>query len=813
MGSFIKDIRYGVRGLAKRPAFTLVAVITLALGIGANTAIFSIINAVLLRPLPFAESERLVVPLGGKDEQVELSALSYLDFADWRAQTQTLEYVAAYQRAGTLLPRDDGEPELIIGANIDADLFPLLRVQPALGSSFTRAQDQAGAAPVIVLGYNLWQRRFNSDPHIIGKQIKVGSSSATVVGVMPADFRFPAQAKRTDFLRPLAQVLGEGTKRRSSYSLPVVARLKPGATLEQAASEMRVIGQSLEQQYPDEGFRLGARIITLQEATVGNIRTSLLVLLGAVALVLLIACANVANLLLARAATRHREMAIRTALGASRWRVARQLLTESLLLATLGGVVGLLLGLWGVDLLVAISPINIPLLHKVGLDPTVFAFTAGVSLFTGVLFGLAPALSVSRVGMQDALKESGRGGGDGRTRQRLRSLLIVGEVALSLVLMIGAGLLIKSFTLLREVNPGFDARNVLTTSLSLAKTKYPEAERQRQVYDEIVSRMSGLPGVESAALIHPIPFGGSSTANTFLIGGRPAPRPEDKPIANYRTISSDYFKTMSVPVLRGRSFTDRDGPHTALVVIVNESFARRFFAGAEVLGQHIAIERGDTDTATHPVREIVGVVGDVRHEGLDTEAGPEFYVPYQQAPEPRMDLVVRTTASNMTAIAAGMRDVLKQIDKEQYVPAVAPLTELIGESMARRRFDALLTGVFAGVALLLATVGIFGVTTYAVTQRTREIGVRMALGAQRRDVLRLVLGQGLQLILCGIGAGLVAAVALTRVLTAMLYGVKPTDPLTFISVSVALVMVALLACYIPARRATKVDPLVALRYE
>ncbi|HKR59807.1 MAG TPA: ABC transporter permease [Pyrinomonadaceae bacterium] len=813
MGSLLNDIRYGARGLLKSPVFTLLAVTTMALGIGANTAIFSIINAVLLRPLPFIESERLVVPQGGKNDKVETSVLSYLDFSDWRAQTKTLEYITAYQRSGGLLRQNYGEPELITGANVDADLFPMLRVYPVVGNVFTRAQDQAGAAPVVVIGYNLWQRKFNSDPHIIGQQITIGNTSTTVIGVMPSDFRFPVTARQTDFLRPLAQALGEGTKRRSSYQLPVVARLKPDATVEQATAEMTVIAQNLEQQYPDEGFRLGARIITLHDATVGTLRTSLLVLLGAVGLVLLIACANVANLMLTRAATRHHEMAIRYALGASRWRVAQQLLTESLLLSTLGGIVGLLLGMWGVALLVAANPVNIPLLKDVGLDSTVFAFTAGISLLTGILFGLAPALSGSRVGMQEALKEGGRGGGDGRTGQRLRSILVVAEVAISLVLLIGAGLLIKSFTRLREVNPGFDPHNVLTTSLSLAKTKYPEAERQQQAFDEIVKRMAALPGVESAAVIHPLPFSGRTTANSLLIEGRPPVRPEDKPSANYRAVSNDYFKTMRVPVLRGRGFTEADTTKAPLVLIVNQSFASRFFGGAEVLGQRIVIERGDTDTAKQPSREIVGVVGDVRHNELDTEGGPELYVPYRQAAEPRMDLVVRTKVGDMTGIAASMREGIKQIDKEQYVPEVEPLTQLIAGTLAPRRFDALLTGLFAGVALLLATVGIFGVTAYAVTQRTREIGVRMALGAQRRDVLRLVLGEGLRLILAGIGAGLLASFALTRVLAGMLYGVKPTDPLTFIGISGALAAVALLACYLPARRATKVDPLVALRYE
>jgi putative ABC transport system permease protein len=814
MHSLIGDIRYGFRNLLRRPGFTAIAVITLALGIGANTAIFSIVNAVLLRPLPYAEAERLVVPWGGRGNTQHNAIVSYPDFVDWQAHTKSLEYVAAYNSSGALLREGDAEPELIVGANVSADLFPLLRAVPILGRPFTHADDQPNAPGVIVLGYGLWQRRFNSDPNIVGKQIRIGSTSATVTGVLPEGFRFPAWASKTEFLRPLAPALGERTQRRSSYSLRVITRLKPGVAAAAAESEMQAIGVQLEQQYPDEGFRLGARLISLQDEVTWGAKTPLLILLGAVGFVLLIACANVANLLLARAAARHREIAIRAALGAGRLRLIRLLLIESVLLSLFGGALGLLVGWWGIYSLLAASPLNIPRLKDVGLDLSVLGFTAAVSLLTAVIFGLAPALQSSRADLQDALKEGGRSAGSGAARNRIRATLVVVEVALSLVLLVGAGLLGKSFLLLSDVRPGFEPEHVLSTDLSLAKSKYPQPEQQQAGFGEIVSRTANLPGVEASAVIYPLPMGGDSTANTFLIAGRPALRPEEKPISNYRIISPDYFRTLKIPISRGRPFDERDHRNAPPVIIVNETFARRYLAGTDVLGQRVIIEGELGDTGVPPPREIVGIVGDVRHESLDIESDAEYYVPYTQASEATMSLVVRSSSANSAgSLATSVREVIKQFDKEQYVSKIQPMTELVAESVARRRFNALLTGLFAVVALLLASVGIFGVLNYTVAQRTQEIGLRLALGAQTSDVLRMVLGQGVRLILLGLAIGLAASFALTRVLAGMLFGVTATDPTTFVGVSFLLVSVALLACYIPARRATKVDPLVALRYE
>ncbi|MBC7931091.1 MAG: ABC transporter permease [Rubrivivax sp.] len=812
MRTLLQDLRYGARMLWKKPGFTAVAVLTLALGIGANSAIFSVVNAVLLRPLPFERPERLVTPWGRRENPEISQVVSYPDFADWRERTQTLAGVAAYSRAGVLL-RVGEEQQAIQGTSASADIFPLLDIKPALGRAFTSEDDKPGSPLVVLLGHGLWQRVFNSDVSVVGKQITFGTRAVTVVGVLPPDLKFPVQATKMDFLQPLAPTLGDRVQRRGSYSLRVVARLKDGATREQAEGEMRTIGQDLERQYPDEGLRLGLSLTTLHESLVGNVRFALLVLLGAVGFVLLIACANVANLLLARSASRYREMAVRAALGAGRWRVVRQLLTESLLLATVGGTLGLLLAMWGTDLLVAASPVDIPRLKEVGLDPGVVVFTSAVTILTGVLFGLAPALHVSKVELAESLKEGSRGSTEGGARSRVRSLLVVSEVALSLLLLVGAGLLIKSFARLSEVNPGFNPENVLTTGLSLSRTKYETPEQQANFFREAERRAGETPGVVAVGLVNVLPLSGDSSSSTFFVDGRPLVTGAEKPDANHRIVSPDYFRAMGIPLMRGRAFGERDAKDSPAVIIVNEEFARKYFPGEDPLGQRIVIEADPTIDPDPPAREIVGIVGDVRQVSLEAGAVPDFYVPYPQAPERFMELVVRTSTEATAGAASSLRGAVKEVDREQYVSDIEPMSKFLAASVARRRFQMTLLGLFAAVALVLAGVGLYGVMSYTVTQRTHEIGLRMALGAQVGDVLKMVVRQGLALALGGVAVGLVAAFALTRAISSLLYEVSPTDPATFAGVAALLVAVTLLSCIIPARRATKVDPMIALRYE
>jgi predicted permease len=810
MGSFLQDVRYGARSLLKSPGFTLVAVLALGLGIGANSAIFSVVNAVLLRPLPYNDAGRLFTMLGRNETLgAPFEDHSYPNFRDVRERCGACEQVATYKGGSTFLTTPGEEPERLRGIYATADLFPALGARPQLGRVYTREEDEAGRKRVMVISHGLWQRRFGGDPSIIGREVPLGGST-TIVGVMPKGFRFPADNPEIDYWASLTPILSQSDLNgRDNVSLNVILKTRADVTARQAQAEIETIARSLQAQYPETNTAVGFTIKPLHDALVGDLKTALYVLLGAVGFVLLIACANVANLLLARAASRSKEISIRTALGASRGRIMRQLLTESLMLSAAGGALGLLLAAWGVDLLSAASPAAIPRVGEVGLDSRVVVFTVAVSVLTGLVFGLAPALQASKADVTDALKEGGRGGSEGARRNRLRSALVVVEVALSLVLLVCAGLLGQSFLRLLDVSPGFDPSNLLTMDIALRQSKYPRPEDRRQFFEGFLARARTTPGVQAVALIDVLPLGGSFEAYTFSIEGRQPYAPGQAPSADRRRVSHDYHRTLGIPVVRGRAFNERDDAAAPPVLIVNETFARLVFPGEDPLGKRIGI----SDGVDNPVREIVGVAGDVRHAGLESEAGLEYYVPAAQAQPSRMTVVARTAGVEPSALAGTLRALVRESDKESPIFNVRTMEELLARSVAQKRFSALLLGSFALVALLLAALGIYGVMAYSVTQRTHEIGVRVALGAQPRDVLRMVIRQGMLLTAAGIAAGLLCALLLTRVLSTLLFGIGATDPLTFLGVAAVLASAALVACYLPARRATKVDPLVALRYE
>ncbi|MFN2455438.1 MAG: ABC transporter permease [Pyrinomonadaceae bacterium] len=815
MQTLWQDIRYGARMLLKHKGFTLIAVFALALGIGANTAIFSVVNAVLLKALPYTDAERLVTVYGAGPQTTDGRApLSYPDFVDYKTQSKTLQPFAAYQQIGTTLTLN-AEPERVLGTEVSADLFPLLGIQPLLGRAFTAADDSNGAPPVIVISHNFWQQHFNADPNIVGREIKRGTRSVTVIGVMPQGFKFPAQAEKVDVYLPLVAELARTSPglltARDERFMPVVARLAAGATLEAAQTEMDGLARRIEQQFPATHTGDRIRLVSLHEDIVSDIRPALLVLLGAVGFVLLIACANVANLLLARAASRGKEMAIRTALGASRARVVRQLLTESLLLAMAGGALGLLLAWWGIDLLAASIPADVPRASDVNLDARVLLFTFAASLVTGIVFGLAPALASSKSDVSESLKEGGRGSTVGGSN-RARSLLVVSEVALSLMLLVGAGLLVRSFFQLLNTNPGYDTARVLSVTLPLSRAKYSEPEQKSAYLAQVIERIKALPGIEAVGATNQLPLGSTEFRNTFKIEGRPPAPPDQRLAARNHIATADYFRAMGIPLKRGRAFTDADQKSSSPVIVINDTLARRYFPNEEPVGKRIVIE--DESNNPLPPREIVGVIGNVRHTGLDEKEFPEYYVPFLQNPDSQIVLAVQAAeAIEPASLAPAVRSAIKELDKDQLIWETRTMRERVAQSVAPRRFTMLLLGVFALVALLLASVGIFGVMNYTVAQRTHEIGIRIALGAQTRDVLRLVFKQGLTLILSGVLIGLLAAALLTRVIASLLFEVSAIDPATFVFVPLLLVGVALLACYIPARRATKVDPMIALRYE
>jgi putative ABC transport system permease protein len=793
-----QDLRYGARMLLKSKGFTAVAVLTLILGIGANTAIFSVVNAVLLNPLPYPEPERLVWLRESYPPWTTQQTTSVTQgaFFDWRSQNNVFERMAAFREDGFNLQFGD-EPKRLNGAKVTADFFATLGAQPVVGRAFLPAEDAPGGDRVVILSHALWSQSFGGDPQLVGKQLKVDGQAHTVVGIMPPGFRFPQDD--TALWLPFAL---DPKPDRDSHFLRVLGRLKPGATLQQARSEFETIALRLEQAYPatNKGWRVFMQ--PLREMISGQLETPLYVLLGAVLFVLLIACANVANLLLSRNAARERELAIRAALGAGRMRIVRQLLTESLLLSLAGAAGALLLAVWVVKLLATWGPRNIPRLDQAEVNLPVLGFTVAVALLTGLIFGLAPAWRHTRPDLNNALKDGARTTGGGR---RLRHALVVAEIAFALLLLIGAGLMLKSFARLQRVAPGFDARNGLTMGINLAQAKYAQREQRVAYMRRILEELKTLPGVEFAGATHRLPLKGNSGIS-FQIEGRPAPPPSERLSVNWRSITPDYFGAMGAPLAAGRTFTEEEGWQKQSAVIINQALQRRYWPDENPLGKRI---RGAPDS---PWITVVGVAADVKESGLNTDAEAALYIPYVVGPAPAMTLVLRTETEPLS-LAAAASAAIRRVDSEQAVSNVSTLEQLLNETVAQPRFNTGLLALFALFALLLASVGIYGVMAYSVEQRTQEMGLRMALGARPRDVLRLVVGQGVRLVALGLVIGVVAALVLTRWLETLLFGVETTDLMTYAVISTLLAAVALAACYLPARRATKIDPMVALRHD
>jgi putative ABC transport system permease protein len=798
MDSILKDIRYGLRSLLKRPAFTAIAIVTIALGIGVNTAIFSVINAVLLRPLPYNDPARLI---SFRSNQ------SAPDLANVEAQSKT------FSRLGGIVMQPlaytgQSEPIQFQIGQVTGGFFETLGVRPARGRFINSEDDRNGAPFVVVLSHDLWVKHFNRDEQILGKAIPLSGNMYTIIGVMPAGFVTPRE--NTEAWVPVHVSNPVAANFRGVHFLRTYGRLAPGVTIEQARAEMQVVDQNLAAQYPAENKNRSTVLFALHERIVGETRRSLLILFAAVSFVLLIACANFANLLLARAAERQREFVIRGALGAGRWRLMRQLLTESLLLSLAGGAAAVVLAFWATSLLVSFKPENLPRVTEIGVDGRVLGFTLGISVLTGLIFGLVPAWTASRGHAGDALKEGGRSSTAGSARQRLRSAFVVVELAVALVLLVGAGLLVKTFWKLRSVEPGFNPENLVTMRVELPETRYEDVASQTRFRKQVLAGMNSLPGVQ-AAMISELPLSGDSLNHDFIVENRPPVAPGDEPSVETRSVLGDYFKVMQIPLQRGRDFAAPDFDEKApLVGIANETLVRQYFPNEDPLGKRVRWARNpQVQWIT-----IVGVVGDVKHFGLDLPEEPALYTPYTQInPWKRWMSFAARTQGNPSGTARDLKQEIWKVDSQLPVTRVETMSEVAASSFAARRFNMSLLSVFAGLALVLAAVGIYGVMSNAVTQRTQEIGIRLALGARTIDVLKLIIRDGLMLVSIGIALGLAGAYALTRLMTTLLFGVTPTDGLTIGVVSAVLIGIALLACFIPARRATKVDPLVALRYE
>jgi len=809
LGDLWQDLRYGLRMLVSNPGFTIVAVVALALGIGANSAIFSVVNTVLLKPLPYRNPDALVMVW---EEATHLgfpfNTPSPANFIDWREQNTVFESMAAMAQKSFNLT-GAGEPERFDGRRVSANLFTLLGVEPVLGRTFRAEEDQPGSR-VVILSYGVWQRRFGGDSGVIGRPVNLNGESYTVIGVMPGSVDLPSIDNWHDQLWVPIAFTSEDAASRGNHYLEVIARLKPGITQKQAQAEMSTIAARLEQQYPAENTRIGATVQSLHERVVGNIKPALLVLLGAVAFVLLIACANVANLLLARAAVRQKEIALRLALGASRARLTRQFLAESVLLAAMGGACGLALSFVALHVLKIFIPTSISQAQAISMDAKVLIFTALVSLVTGLIFGLAPATQASNFNLNDTLKEGGRDSGAGSRGNRIRNLLVISEVAISFLLLIGAGLLISSFLHLLKLDPGYRADHLLTMKIVLPETKYPDKERRAPFFRELIRRVQTLPGVQSVAVASNLPLTYNGDSMPIGIEGRADPPPDQMPDVILRVVSPGYFSTMGIPLVQGRDFTEQDKPDAVRVAVISEKTARHFWPGESPIGKRF---KPGLVTGDSPWREVVGVVKDVRQNDFVAEPKMQMYMAHEQVGSFAPNAVVVRTSVDPQSLGTAVRKTVWEIDKDQPVSDIRSMEEIVSEAVARQRFSMVLLGVFAMLALVLAAVGIYGVMSYSVGQRTHEIGIRMALGAQRSDVLKMAVGQGLRLVLIGVAIGVVSAAVLTRVMTSLLFGVSATDPVTFIAISLLLISVALLASYIPALRAARIDPMVALRYQ
>ena len=806
-----QDVRYAARMLRKSPGFTAVAVLTLALGIGANTAIFSVVYAVLLRPLPYADPGQLVIIFQAKpQEQVPFTGINYLNFAECRAQSHAFAEMAANQ-AHQLTLTGAGEPSVLTTMVVTPEIFSLLEAQPLLGRTFLAEDGKRGAAPVVILSENLWRSQFGADPNLVGRSISLDKRLFAVVGIMPASFHSLLLTAHEDIWIPIAQdpLFGPWMSRFSGHWLRVIGRLKPGVSLAQAQAEMDAMSAALAKEDPADNAGWQIRVAPLQENIVGESRTALLVSLAAVGLVLLIACVNIANLLLSRASSRAREIALRIALGAGRKRIVRQLLTESAVLGLLGGIAGIVLAYWGVHALSSLLPADLPRAQTIRVDGWVLGFAVVLSFVASFIFGLAPSLFAADSSLQRGLKESAGRSGESGGQRRARGFLAVAEIALAMVLLVAAGLLMRSFTMLTSVNPGFNAEHVVKADISLPQFQYSTPQQWSAFSDALLERIHAEPGLQDSAMAAPLPLDEGNVNLGFEIVGNPPLPPNTAVTADFTSVSPDYFRVMEIPLLRGRLFNEQDSPSAPRVALISETLARRFFPNQDVLGKQLKFGfPPDGDVA----REIVGVVGDVRDISLSEAPGPMMYVPFAQAPFWGGQLVVRSSLSSASA-AVSIRKVTHDIDKDLPVTDIATLPETLDASVAQPRFRTLLIGLFGLIALLLAAVGIFGVISYSVSRRTHEIGIRVALGATPASVLRLILGESAKLVLLGLAVGIPVALGLARFLSSLLFEVHPADPLTFFGVAVLLTAVALIACYLPARRAMRVDPMVALRYE